>query len=303
MTLTVSGGAGTGRRSRRRRHAVRRRARRSSTAQGLRGAAPGRSQRDRRQGPRHPHRPAGGDRRTEGLDRAGRSCRPASSRSPIPDVAGLDARRRVATARPSRASPCASVTEPSTQRQHGQRDRTDPPAGTKATRGATVRMFVSSGARAGRRCPNVTRPDAGRRASRRSSDKGFDVSSVITEVDDANVGKVIDQIPSRRHAACPGQQRRAHGRRSRARDDHHDDHDAAPDPDRSRDAPRSRAGTRAHGRHDLPWRATRDRWAVLVSEVMLHQTQVPRVLGAWSTRSWRSSPTPARDGGRGPGAR
>jgi A/G-specific adenine glycosylase len=32
-----------------------------------------------------------------------------------------------------------------------------------------------------------------------------------------------------------------------------------------------------HGRHDLPWRATRDRWLVLVSEVMLHQTQAPRV--------------------------
>jgi A/G-specific adenine glycosylase len=37
-----------------------------------------------------------------------------------------------------------------------------------------------------------------------------------------------------------------------------------------------------HGRHDLPWRATRDRWAVLVSEVMLHQTQVPRVVPAWT---------------------
>ncbi len=36
-----------------------------------------------------------------------------------------------------------------------------------------------------------------------------------------------------------------------------------------------------HGRHDLPWRLTRDRWAVLVSEVMLHQTQVPRVAVAW----------------------
>ena len=32
-----------------------------------------------------------------------------------------------------------------------------------------------------------------------------------------------------------------------------------------------------HGRHDLVWRASRDRWTVLVSEVMLHQTQVPRV--------------------------
>lgn len=38
---------------------------------------------------------------------------------------------------------------------------------------------------------------------------------------------------------------------------------------------------REHGRHDLPWRNTRDRWAVLVSEVMLQQTQVPRVLDAW----------------------
>jgi len=38
---------------------------------------------------------------------------------------------------------------------------------------------------------------------------------------------------------------------------------------------------RAHGRHDLAWRTTRDRWSVLVSEVMLHQTQVGRVAVAW----------------------
>jgi A/G-specific adenine glycosylase len=37
-----------------------------------------------------------------------------------------------------------------------------------------------------------------------------------------------------------------------------------------------------HGRHDLPWRATRDRWAVLVSEVMLQQTQVGRVAEVWA---------------------
>ena len=35
------------------------------------------------------------------------------------------------------------------------------------------------------------------------------------------------------------------------------------------------------GRHDLPWRVTRDRWAVLVSEVMLQQTQVTRVADVW----------------------
>lgn len=36
----------------------------------------------------------------------------------------------------------------------------------------------------------------------------------------------------------------------------------------------------AHGR-DLPWRRTRDPWAVLVSELMLQQTQVPRVVTRW----------------------
>jgi A/G-specific adenine glycosylase len=46
-----------------------------------------------------------------------------------------------------------------------------------------------------------------------------------------------------------------------------------------------------HGRHSLPWRATRDRWAVLVSEVMLQQTQVARVLVAWPA-FMQSFPTP-----------
>lgn len=35
---------------------------------------------------------------------------------------------------------------------------------------------------------------------------------------------------------------------------------------------------RRHGRHDLPWRRTRDPYRILVSEVMLQQTQVARVL-------------------------
>ncbi|HEX2038981.1 MAG TPA: A/G-specific adenine glycosylase [Acidimicrobiales bacterium] len=34
----------------------------------------------------------------------------------------------------------------------------------------------------------------------------------------------------------------------------------------------------ARSRRDLPWRRTRDPWAVLVSELMLQQTQVPRVV-------------------------
>lgn len=58
---------------------------------------------------------------------------------------------------------------------------------------------------------------------------------------------------------------------------------------------------RDHGRHDLPWRATRDRWHVLVSEVMLHQTQVPRVVPAYLAFVDRF-PTPAAAVAAGPGA-
>ena len=39
-----------------------------------------------------------------------------------------------------------------------------------------------------------------------------------------------------------------------------------------------RAFYKEHGRHHLPWRHTRDPYKVLVSEVMLQQTQVDRVL-------------------------
>lgn len=56
-----------------------------------------------------------------------------------------------------------------------------------------------------------------------------------------------------------------------------------------------------HGRHDLPWRRTRDPWAVLVSEVMLHQTQVPRVEAAWP-RFFALFPNPAAMAVAGPGA-
>ncbi len=36
-----------------------------------------------------------------------------------------------------------------------------------------------------------------------------------------------------------------------------------------------------HGRHDLPWRLTRDPYQILVSEIMLQQTQVARVMNKW----------------------
>lgn len=56
-----------------------------------------------------------------------------------------------------------------------------------------------------------------------------------------------------------------------------------------------------HGRHDLPWRHTRDRWAVLVSEVMLHQTQVARVAAVYDAFLARF-PTPVVMADAGPGA-
>jgi A/G-specific adenine glycosylase len=45
-------------------------------------------------------------------------------------------------------------------------------------------------------------------------------------------------------------------------------------------------------RRDLPWRRTRDPWAVLVSELMLQQTQVPRVVPRYEAFLARF-PTPA----------
>ncbi len=37
------------------------------------------------------------------------------------------------------------------------------------------------------------------------------------------------------------------------------------------------------GRHDLPWRKTRDPYKILVSEIMLQQTQVPRVIPKYTS--------------------
>ena len=39
-----------------------------------------------------------------------------------------------------------------------------------------------------------------------------------------------------------------------------------------------RKNYRLHGRHDMPWRKTRDPYHILISEIMLQQTQVSRVV-------------------------
>lgn len=48
----------------------------------------------------------------------------------------------------------------------------------------------------------------------------------------------------------------------------------------------------AEHRRDLPWRHTRDPWAILVSELMLQQTQVARVIDRWP-RFLERFPTPS----------
>jgi len=55
-----------------------------------------------------------------------------------------------------------------------------------------------------------------------------------------------------------------------------------------------------HGRHGLPWRRTRDEYAVLVSEVMLQQTQVARVLPSYE-RGLQRWPTIAALAAASPG--
>lgn len=65
--------------------------------------------------------------------------------------------------------------------------------------------------------------------------------------------------------------------------------------------PSLRAWYARHGRHDLAWRRTRDRWLILTSEVMLHQTQVARVEAAWPEFVDRF-PTPSAAAAAGPAA-
>ena len=94
-----------------------------------------------------------------------------------------------------------TVTEPSSSVSKGNVTRTDPPAGTIAAGGSTVRMFVSSGS------PSVSVPNVigQTEAEARSalSAKGLSAST-ITQVDPANEGKVIAQTPSGGASVNPG---------------------------------------------------------------------------------------------------
>jgi len=59
-------------------------------------------------------------------------------------------------------------------------------------------------------------------------------------------------------------------------------HPALPSPRRVRALQERLLDWYADNRRDLPWRRTTDPYAILVSEIMLQQTQVPRVVGRFA---------------------
>jgi serine/threonine-protein kinase len=85
------------------------------------------------------------------------------------------------------------VSEASSTIASGHVTRTDPPAGTLAARGSTVRMFVSTGNQTVQ-VPDV-RGQTEDAARATLSSRGLTASTKST-VDPANVGKVVDQSPA-----------------------------------------------------------------------------------------------------------
>ena len=151
-----------------------------------------------------------------------------------------------------------------------------PGAGTLLPRDTEVTLLISSGPA----LVDVPERASGRRAPRRrarSPAPGSACGSASGASRRRRVGLVVEQSPA------DGERRAAVVRH------HHGGHLTLD------------AWYRAHGRHDLAWRATRDRWAVLVSETMLHQTQVSRVAAVYDEFLARF-PTPAAMAEAGPGA-
>ena len=238
VTLTVSAGADTVPRRERRRQVLRRRAT-HPRGPGLQGAAPGRSQLDRRRGPRHPHQPGRRPTRAEELDRRRCSCRPGVEQIAIPDVAGQDSEAAFTTLGDAGFA-VREVTESSSSVELGQ-GHAHRSAGRHAGRRAARRCACSCrAARRRSRCPKCA---VRRRPTREAtlSNRGL-TSSVITQVDDANVGKVVDQSPAGGQRVSPGSNVvLTVGDRELVR---HDDNDR---PRPGRDRARARVLVRARG--------------------------------------------------------
>ena len=198
----------------------------------------------------------------------------------VPDVTGQDA-VSAANQLGSAGFKVERVTEPSDTVEADTVIRTDPAAGTEAPKGSTVRLVVSSGAEEVR-VPSVVGLTQSE-ATAVLEDAGFQVATQDVTTLDATRGRAGHlPEPAVRHPGGPGLHGHDHDRPLGRGD--HDHLERFPDHDDHGNL-RLTAGLAtwyaAHGRHQLPWRATRDRWGVLVSEVMLAQTQVGRVAGVW----------------------
>ena len=225
--------------------------------------------------------PAASDQGAEGLDGHARRRRRAR-RSTCPTCVGKSQ---------AEAHDILRFVEPPTDRRHRSRPTPSrratpspptPAAGTRVPRGSPIRLVVSSGP------------------------AEVDVPNVIGQPTQTGDGDPVQRGVQRRRAA---DDRAARGHRVRPEPDRRQ---AAPGSRRSRSSsasdarpvarrPSLRTWYARHGRHDLPWRRTRDRWLVLTSEVMLHQTQVARAEVAWPEFVARF-PTPEAMAAAGPAA-
>ena len=213
-----------------------------------------------------------------------------------------------------------------TRSDSGKRHRHEP-AGRHvgARRASKVRARSSSSAAEQVRVPDVvglSRTDATTELQNAGSAV---VTRDVTSLDPNNAGLVIAQTrppPDSKAARGPWSRSAwANSPGGRRPPQHHLDHDVPVSPrppgnvgPGSEGTPELVAGGAIvgapladwyarHGRHYLPWRGTRDRWAVLVPEVMFQQTQVGRVARVWlglmtASPRRRRSPPPGRRGDR-----
>ena len=208
----------------------------------------------------------------------------------VPNVLGLDA-----TTAANQLGQKGFVVNPQSQPSDtvpvGNVISTNPGPNTLAPKGSPVTVVISTGPQL------ITVKDVtGETQAQAQTDltnQGFHTFVTFVAGERSGERRQGDQPGSdRRLARHEGHDGRAHGGSGH--------HDHAPHRRRRPDglmAPLARLVRDARSPHDLPWRATRDRWAVLVAEVMLQQTQVARVEQMWEPFLARF-PDP-QTGGRG----
>ena len=204
-------------------------------------------------------------------------------------------------------------TQPSSTVAAGDVISTTPAAGNPAPRGSTVTINVSTGPETAT-VPNVV-GDTQSSATDELTNAGFDVTvvSVLVHRREQRPGDHpepdrAERVRTRdRRSSSPSAPARPEPPARRDPADPGSDRAGSVEAVATRKADSAAKPSRLerwyvdHGRHDLAWRHTRDRWAILVSEVMLQQTQVPRVADVWPA-FMAEFPTPAAMAAAGPGA-